>query len=318
MSIRKKGQRWEVRVSIGGGRRVEQRLPVGATKEDAQQLEAAIRRRNIDTVAGRPIRRLIDEAINEWVSTSAKSLRSWDSSLRYRVGVVKEYTSGKYLDQLPEVAQAIRRDGLNSGAAAATINRHLAVLRRVGNLAERWGWTDKPLGRRVEMMGGEESRHVYLTIPQVKALAKQAGGVAGDAIIFAALTGLRRGELLRLTPAMIRDKVIVLDGRTKSGKPRTVPMPPEAARIASKRLPWELTVDELRNAFEDAREAAGLPTVRFHDLRHTYASWLIQDGASLRTVQELLGHTTPQITARYSHLADEHLRKAVAGLKVGK
>lgn len=316
MSIRRKGARWEVRLRTGSGARVEKRLPLGATRADALALEAKIRREHIDHAAGRPTRRLIDDAIDEWVATSATRLKSWKSSLRYRVDVVREHTRRRYLDELPEVAQAIRRKGIAAGAAPATINRHLAVLRRVGNLAQRWGWTDSPLGKRVEMVGGEQARHVYLTPGQVRELAGRAGGAAGDAILFAALTGLRRAELLRLTKDMLRDGWIVLDAATKGGRPRAVPMPPQAARIAAKRVPWALTVDALRNAFETARGAAGLPHVRFHDLRHTYASWLVQSGQPLAAVRDLLGHSSLAVTSRYSHLAPEHLRRAVRGLEV--
>lgn len=318
MSVRRKGNRWEVRVRIGGGARVERTLPPGASRADALELEAAIRRRQIETAAGRQPSRLIDEALDEWVATSASNLKSWQSSLRYRVDVIREYTRGRHLEELPLVAQSVRKGGLETGAKAATINRYLSILRRVGNLAERWGWTNSPLGRRVEMMGGEQARHVYLTERQVRKIADAAGGECGDAIMFAALTGLRRGELLRLRPEMIVNRCIVLDANTKSGKPRVVPMPPQAARIAAKRLPWRLTLDELRNAFEAARAAAGLAHVQFRDLRHTYASWLAQDGANLANIRDLLGHSSLAVTSRYSHLAPEHLRKAVSKLKVSR
>ena len=63
-----------------------------------------------------------------------------------------------------------------------------------------------------------------------------------------------------------------------------------------------------------ALAAAGVYDLRFHDLRHTFASWLIQRGRTLREVQEALGHQTITMTMRYSHLAPDHLRAAVAVL----
>lgn len=70
----------------------------------------------------------------------------------------------------------------------------------------------------------------------------------------------------------------------------------------------------IRRAFENAVERAGVKDFRFHDLRHTFASWLTMKGRPLREVQELLGHKSIYMTQRYSHLAPERLRDAVAAL----
>ena len=91
-------------------------------------------------------------------------------------------------------------------------------------------------------------------------------------------------------------------------------MPPRAARIAAKRVPWTVGVRTLRRVFEAARDAAGLPGVRFHDLRHTYASWLVQGGASMASVRDLLGHSSLAVTSRYAHLSRPDLVAAVANL----
>jgi site-specific recombinase XerD len=91
-------------------------------------------------------------------------------------------------------------------------------------------------------------------------------------------------------------------------------MPPEAARIAAKRLPFQIGAALLRKRFDAARAAAGLPAVHFHDLRHTYASWLVQAGQPLTSVRDLLGHSSSAVTDRYSHLAQTHLRAAVSKL----
>jgi Phage integrase family len=70
----------------------------------------------------------------------------------------------------------------------------------------------------------------------------------------------------------------------------------------------------IRRAFENAVERAGVKDFRFHDLRHTFASWLTMKGRPLREVQELLGHKSIYMTQRYSHLAPERLREGVAVL----
>lgn len=311
MSIRKHGNRWQVRVAVGGGRRLEPTLPPGATRADALALEAALRRRQIDHAAGRRPQYLIDEALARWLP-AAQRLKSWPRDLRYRVDVLRGHIAGKPLTELAAVATAIIKAGAEAGYSAAHINRHLAILRRLGRLAAGWDWIAKPPA--IEFVAGERQRHVYLTRDQVRALMRKADPLTADMILFAALTGLRRAELLRLAPENLRNGTIVLDAQTKSGRPRAIPMPPEAARIAQARIPFGVGAPLFRKRFEAAREAAGLPAVRFNDLRHTFASWLVQHGAGLADVRDLLGHSDSRVTDRYAHLAPSHLAAAVARL----
>jgi len=133
-------------------------------------------------------------------------------------------------------------------------------------------------------------------------------------IWFAALTGLRRGEMLALRSDQIRGDVLVLESTTKSGRPRGIPMPPRVARIAREHLPWGLPYWQLRKRFDAARAAIGMAHVHWHDLRHTYGSWLAQSGHPLTVIRDLMGHSSLAMTSRYSHLAPDHLRAAVASL----
>lgn len=314
MSIRKIGNRWQVRMRTGRDRpRLEQTLPAGATRKDAQQLEAQVRRSQIDTAIGKKPRYLIDDVLDQWEKTGARKLKSWPKDLRFRFRTLREeYTHGKPLVELVAVAEKIKADCQELNPA--TVNRYLALLRRCGNLAEQWGWTDAPLGRRIKLLPENTDRlDAHLTAATVEALAR-AAGPAGDMVRFAALSGLRLGEMLALRPDQVQAGRIMLGSNTKSGKPRAVPLPPQALKIATSSLPWALTRKQLRDRWEAARVAVGQPGARFHDLRHTYASWLVQAGEELQVVQKLLGHSSSTVTQRYAHLAPKNLSDAMKSL----
>ena len=141
------------------------------------------------------------------------------------------------------------------------------------------------------------------------------------AIVTVALnTGMRRGEIfgLRWDRVDFARGVILLE-RTKSGRRREVPMnravydvlaPLHAARSIGR----VFGLSSARTAFTSAVERAKLGDFHFHDLRHTFASWLVMRGRPLKEVQELLGHQTIVMTMRYAHLSPDRLRDAVAAL----
>lgn len=314
MSIRQKGQRWEVRVRIGSGQRFERTLPRGATRDDARALEAKIRRSVIDSAAGRRPKYLIDDVVEQYIKTIAVNLKSYKKELQYRVKILRGYTDGKPLDEIVTIAERIKAEGHKIGLSPSSINRYVSVLRRWGNLAERWGMTDLPLGRRIKLLPERSERHVYLTIEQVGKITDKTDDLTADMIRFAALSGLRLGEMLNLQKTQIRDGLLILDANTKGGRPRGIPLPPEAIQIAERRLPWGVSRDQLSNRWTKARTAAGMVHVHWHDLRHTYASWLVQAGQPLTAIRDLLGHSSLAVTNRYSHLAPAHLLSAVSFL----
>jgi integrase len=139
-------------------------------------------------------------------------------------------------------------------------------------------------------------------------------------------TGVRRGELfaLRWEDINLQTKTLTVRGKTaKSGQTRHIPLNAECLAVLCawrQQVPDEGLVfpgkyggraDNVRKAWGGVLRLAGIPNFRWHDLRHTFASNLVMAGVPLNTVRALLGHTTPGMTLRYAHLAQDHMAEAV-------
>ncbi|TDX30817.1 site-specific recombinase XerD [Modicisalibacter xianhensis] len=210
-----------------------------------------------------------------------------------------------------DAARRMQKDLRKAGKSQSTINNRTQVVKRVLSLAfKEWDWLDAPMDGKLRKPTPKNERHVYLTADQVKALILAVPDDYPEerrVITLAALTGLRRGELFSLDPSNIQSGRIVLrPGQTKSGKARIVPLPTDGGYLVEN-LPFQTDGHQLRKAFEVARKAIGRDDLRFHDLRHTYASMLAEAGEVMTTVQALLGHSSLVVTSRYAHMFDSRL-----------
>lgn len=305
MPVYKRGDVWYADVQVGG-ERVKRSAGPGAGKKEAQALEAAIRTRLANRRQGVYY---LDDALEHWFEGDARNLKSYDKILEHAERI-EPYVIGRLLTEAPDVAEEYKRDHYGK-LKPATINRRIALLRRVCNLAWReWGWLDVPLGQRIKLLPENNRRDTFLALDQVDAiLARVREPGIRDAVMLAAYSGLRLGEIMRLEAEHRHDGAIFLPSTTKSGRPRVVPLP---EIIKNTPLPVRASRGMIQLRFREAARAAGQPGVRFHDLRHTYASLLLQQGATLSTVQELLGHSTIAITKDlYGHLERDHLNQAV-------
>ena len=133
-------------------------------------------------------------------------------------------------------------------------------------------------------------------------------------------TGMRKAEILYLRWKQIRNGFIYLN-KTKTSESRQIPVN-ETLNTLFQSLPRHLKSDyifcnkdgkpfEVRRSFNTALKKAGIEDFRFHDLRHTFASRLVMKGASLKAVQELLGHKNIKMTMRYAHLSEDFKKEAV-------
>lgn len=210
-----------------------------------------------------------------------------------------------------DAARKMQRDLRKAGKSQSTINNRIQVVKRVLSLAyKEWDWLDMPLDGKLSKPNPKNERHVYLTEEEVRALILAVPDKYREerrVITLAALTGLRRGELFSLDPGNIQGgRIILRPGQTKSGKARIVPLPEDGGYLVEN-LPFQTDGHQLRMAFEKARKAIGREDLRFHDLRHTYASMLAEAGEVMTTVQALLGHSSLVVTSRYAHMFDSRL-----------
>lgn len=306
MPIRKHGTGWEVRIQHGG-RRLSKSV---ATRADALVLEAKLRQRVNDAKAGRIPSYSLEEAFTRWLTGEASRLKSYES-LQSVVRRVFDSIKDRPLTAIQEVAAEIEQRGHEEGVRPATINRRLAVLKRVAKLAYRkWGWLENDLGAKIQLLGGERKRSRYLSQTEARQLLLATSGPMREAFRWMLLTGLRRGEFLRVQPDHFRGKTLYVE-ISKSGKPRTIPLPPE---LEPAKFPYGLTETGLERGFREACAKAGLQGVWLHDLRRTYGTWLMQNGANLGAIRDLLGHSDITMTSRYLGTTGSDLREAIKGL----
>lgn len=292
-----------------GGRRVHRILPTDATARDAKRLEAllteSLERDKAINIPGNP---LISEVMTLYME-HAKNLRSQDTAeyhaqragewaTKYRVSQARAFAAHLIADMLPVYAPA-------------TINRTLGTVKKAMHIAWELGRTPEDFGRHIKRLPENNARSTFLTVEQVTKLADHASEQVKAAIWIAILTGARRGEILAIQPQDIGpDSITIHAGNTKTLRTRTVPIS-EALRPYLKAIPFQMNYEGLKTGFRRAREAAGMPAVRFHDLRHSCASLLVNMGMPLEVIRDILGHTTVKTTERYAHLDTAAQRRAL-------
>jgi len=218
------------------------------------------------------------------------------------------------------------------GHAPATVNRAFTLLRAMFNKAIAWGHLKASPCKGVKQLLENNTRVRFLTHDELGRLLEAAGRSKNPwlrpLIVVAVNTGLRRGELfnLRWSDVDMDNRILTLR-QTKDGSTARVPFNDEVfftltalPRVAGNRyvFPGNTPTGRLDNvgtSWQTALREAGIENFRFHDLRHTFASYLVMAGVDMNTVRDLLRHKTLTMTLRYAHLAPEHRQAALS--KVG-
>jgi len=253
------------------------------------------------------------------------SKRSWNTDeaiLRIHIlPVLGRLTLGQITSE--RIAGLIN-DMRAKGYAGGTTNRVLVLLRYVFNLARKWNVPGASVNPTAGLATAPEvHRQRFLTPGETQRLIASINvdenQVAAKAIMLLLLTGARRREVTRARWEHLDwEKRTLLVPVSKSGKPRTIALNAAAITTLLRTMPTDSAspyifptqFTGLFYPWRRIRSRAGLADVRLHDLRHSFASFLVNQGVSLYVVQGLLGHTQARMTQRYAHLASQTLLDA--------
>jgi integrase len=291
--------------------RVRKRLPKtwNRTEADAFDRQESDRLYKVATGVKRD-RPLIESAVDVYLKDK-KHLKSFKATSEHLAASFWAY-KGKYMDELPDVAQEMR-DKWEDVMAPATIRNRIACVRA----ACRWAWKkhnmgDGDPGARVIEPTVRNQRHVYIDVEQLHKIIRHCRHPeARAAAIMAFYTGMRLGELMR---ARVEGGALVVYDTKNGAAVKAVPLHERAERYAGM---WPLTCSKktIQAWHQYSRDRAGLPHVHFHDLRHSTASAMINQGVDLYTVGAILGHKDLRSTQRYAHLQQQKLAAAIS--KIG-
>jgi len=275
----------------------------------------------------------IEKFLESRASKSKKTVASYKETLRL---LGAKLTAGIRLE---EVAAADLKAFLSSGNwASATVRSHHTRLRAFFKWALKEKLVETNPISDIPPPTKEQSAAAYLKREEYKRMlevAKETGQhLLADIIVFAVHTGLRRGEIinLRWQDVDLTKRTISIRNhgafKTKTKQNRTVPLVGDAVGVLQRRYReksaeqpyvfWgkhggQVYGNYLSGLFRKCRKKAGVPeSIHFHSMRHTFASWMALDGASLAVIQRVLGHSDISVTMVYSHLEQETLEREMS------
>lgn len=308
-------------------------------KKWVQDTESAIRDgRHFRTSEAKrhTVAEMVDRFIAQWLTKYPDREKKQASLL----GWWKENCGHLLLSDLTSAVIAECRDKLMEGQTVrgsirspSTVNRYLSALGKALSVAvKEWGWIEDSPMRKVAKPKEGTGRDRFLSLDEREKLLSECKTSSNPnlypIVALALITGMRFGEITALTwrDVDFDRKTIVLQ-KTKNGDKRYLPLTDEAERIFMDMRDPEVHLDDLvfrshrnrersqsasiRSAFQTALKRSGIANFRFHDLRHTAASYLAMNGATQGELMAILGHRSPHMTRRYAHYSQSHLRNVL-------
>lgn len=324
MSVYKRGNVWWVRFEFAGEQ--IRRSSKSRDKRAAQRLERELREECARVYRGGKQRRTFDELIERFLAEHLPTVKP-SSQRRYLMSLkaLVPYFEGKYLDDIgrKEISDFI--SARSKQVSGSSVRRDLACLSVAFNRGIGWDYMD------MNPVNATSKRHIKENAPRTRYLSKEeyarllanAGDYLRPLIVFAVETGLRLEEQLSLEWNQVRrDRNELHIPVTKSGTPRTIPLTPGALEIleATTRYLHSNFVfvkrdgtryGKLTRGLAGAAKRSGIKDLRWHDLRRTCGSWMLQDGTSMEVVSKWLGHGSIVVTERsYAFMNIQNLHDA--------
>jgi integrase len=283
-------------------------------KSDADAFDAKTRKEIFEQKdLGRKARHTLGAAVERYLLEEVAHQRSADRT-ESNIRALLPDIDGLYLDQIDLAVKRVKASVRVRGKETeplkpATINRRLAILRRVANLAYKdWHWLDREYA--VRLLPEHNKRHEYLSIDEIEQLSAACLAPVNHWVLIASYSGIRRGEMLAVDETSIRGNNLFL-GLTKNGKPILLPITPKVKKALDAWIKAEKPHPRtLHKYFKQGAAKIGRPDLRPHDMRHTTASLILNAGYGLETVAEVL-NCTIQNAQRYAHLSMENKRNAM-------
>ncbi len=319
MSLYRRGDTWWVRFTTPSGQRI--RRPTGAANRQAAQeyhdrLKAEFWR--VEQIGERP-HRTWNEAAVQWLKeTTHKATHDQDRAiLRW----LDPYLGGKRLDEINRELLAEIGEAKAHEASPPTANRHLALIRAILRKArDEWEWLDRI--PKIRLYPVRNARIRWITAEQAERLLSLLPPHQAAMARFALATGLRQRNVSGLEWSQVdlrQGLAWIHPDQAKARRAIGVPLNSQALNVLQvclgqhERYVFSYRGKPIRQvntkAWRAAVMKAGLKNFRWHDLRHTWASWHAQAGTPLNVLQELGGWASAEMVRRYAHLGASRLRE---------
>ena len=321
MSLYKRNKVWWVRFSTPAGQQIRKSAKT-ANRQLAQEYHDRLKADcwRASKLGEKP-RRKWEEAVERWLTEKeGEKVTLRDDIYHLRRAHAGLY--GKYLDEIDrDVLDALTESRVSDGVSNATVNRMLEVIRAILRRAEReWGWLER--APHVRTLPEPKRRIRWLTHEEADRLLSELPGHLAAMMRLTLATGLREANVVGLEWSQLdlnRRCAWIHADQAKARKAIAVPLNADALLVLRQQMDKHPTrvfsyqgkpVTKANNhAWRKALVRAGIRDFRWHDLRHTWASWHVQQGTPLQVLQELGGWSDYSMVFRYAHLSVEHLAK---------